>query len=597
MHTCRASNIACYFHGIEFEFSIPMKKKRALKNLQIVYEYFSTHLPPPNFHISPLELMEWAQSGLLTANISALLSHLFYFLEMKGSPGVHSQLSVPKPPIPSRSLHSASEGTIKPSEMATKKAPQFSLRQCLLSCSAGNLLAPIAPKAVEISSPLVRSSCAYAPLRERVSSTPGAVAKPVDTTDSGATSRVFETPFRSSLSENQSKVMASFNKDSFILSKGAQTRSSPLLHPQTPVQKPPLVQNSQLISVSMDNLNSHNPVRVSTREDLVQRGQSPSQRSNTVPLRSTADPSSSTGYGERKPQPDSAFLPPNVRGSFTLDKQHTFASATKAGLPIINGHNKPPPRKVANNLPAKSPGSPSTVKSEVLLVTNSLQQGSQKADLTIPSQPIPASVQALRLNVKSFLLTLDVENANLDMEARLQRLKICHPGNSRVGSASKKPGPTASAHATVPESSASPGVTVNSEAKKATFTIEVTPSLEQFVHDEALIQQQVMSSESSAPEKQDTQGENAPDKHKTSTAPTTRDAPHYPLETLPFSPISNDGQVFIEQTPLLERQSCAEVKSQAGFKNDAEAEPHPNPWVKTLDEEDKVSNKLHTQMV
>ena len=716
----------------DFELGFPLKKKQIMKNLQFVYEYCLTHIPTPSFHINPYVLMEWGQANILTANILALLSHLFYHFELKGhdasvkkSSNV-AQSAVSKTPPPSaQSLQSSSEGAISRPPLSTPESSVPSLRPNLQSRSSGNL--PSSRQGVKTSS-LVRSS--------RAPNKTGAVAEGVGIADSESPSnfRVFQAPFRSSLNANQSKALASFSTAKSSLLKGTHAQSTPVLHNPSNSSG----SGSGLISLSSENLNTQDQVRVSNRESLVRQNHArKSKRSDVQSHRYVSDEGSFTPEfrisltdsrkmhfkeldliaistdGEdskildnvgnapastTEPEPRVTSAPSDVRGSFTLDKQHTYASASEAGLPIINGQDQQFSDKVVaikselGRDESKIPGCEVLTPPQVLVPPT--------LDMTIQAEPASASVQELRSNVRAFVSTLVAENANFEMKVRSQRLKLYHlakakgidstldseesiassesasetfvtatseqkhpdtaesasgviiserkhpdtaePAGSVVTSEYKHPDTVEYATGVItskhkhpdtaepaggvitskhkhpdtaelaggvitskhkhpdtaepargvitskhkhPDTAEPAGGVITSKQKPSvsrgaslasttvpTFKVEVTPSLERFQQDEAMILMQVSSEDG------------VPDEHN--TRPMSVKSEQHSLHSFPFTPVASTGQVYIAKSPSV--HSTDVQPPQAGVVKEMEV---ANPWSKPPNKDSKVRNR------
>lgn len=660
-----AHNITRY---TDFELNTcPLKRKKILKNLQSVYDYCSTHLPAPAFHLSPKELVEWGQSGLLNANILALLAHLFYCFETKGmikpvlqknssfiTQPLHStpsNFSALRPPAHDQNrscLHSSSDiATHKPllDPEVLRRVPPV-LRYNLQSRSADTLLASLNQKPAEVSShvldPQLNTSNA-----------------------SSSSNRVFQAPLRTSLNTSQSKALAAFDRGEYPLTKGSHSRSSPLIYvTAAPAPHPPNMTNlsshSEVISISTKNLNLQNQMRAS-RSRVIRRSVT---RQDNNPLRishgRTGDkvaaqppcstdgvdddddgassislklavsdgkfagdrqgPSSNEGLGGLAESQNMENLS-SVRGSFTLNKQHTYASASAAGLPIISDREKLlVPRLVGEGisksepLVAKTTSAGSNLEnpersSEAIMLTNLLQLHRGGSTYTIASQKqsIPPNVKELRLNLLSFITSLQSDSTHMDREAKMQRLRL-YPSLNKAKRDSKvasedplksnsdiimqTPNPTSASEPTVSDLIPTEDTRVDSKAfasvptfdKQLTFLQSATvSSLEQFEHDELRIQLQT------SPERD----ENNPSKPQ--TLPTEQQtqsmvaistesglASYQPLQKLPISPITSSGQVFIEQTPPLHSQSGVQVHPRA--MEAIETMTQPNPWDNQLDQ-------------
>ena len=210
---------------------------------------------------------------------------------------------------------------------------------------------------------------------------------------------VFKAPIRSSLSVSQAAALSHFDRRSMKLGKGPHTQSSPALHVSTTLPNLPQPSKRNIITASTDNLMIREQMLASkpkhTTSTTANASSSLKPKSLTVPTQPLSSHSASdisggsddefsasspgadvsgnctTSWnaattektfpcGEIQEQ-DHPYQPPDVeavdfntramppphllqlesepqeiaRRSFTLDKQHTIATASAAGLPII----------------------------------------------------------------------------------------------------------------------------------------------------------------------------------------------------------------------------------------------------------------------
>lgn len=390
----------------------------------------------------------------------------------------------------------------------------------------------------------------------------------MNSSQSSESSRIFKAPLRTSLTSFQSKALASFGKDKHLLTRGSLSQSSPLLQVQP--APPPALPSNSLISASSDTLcidkqarpNAHirgrgtrqrNPLEVSQRRhtDMKQsesyatsdnrnaHQHSPLAASHKGWQRSTGLKESSNfslapvdtpdceepGSGMESPPfsnaipistnlEDSTHSVQQMRGSFTLNKQHTYASASAAGLPIISDRQKLAVDQ-SQSLPHMAPPSERT-NGRIVMLTNLLQlhQGGPTYTIASQKQAIPTDIKELRVDLRSFITSLQSESASMAEEAKLQRLKLYRP--NKVRSQGEVPGGNrlSSASAVVENTATSASEPSVVESKiagidlKATISLPslhhsqtphavmhfrrtpVTSSLEQFEHDEFLVQLQ-----------------------------------------------------------------------------------------------------------
>lgn len=667
-----------YVHVLDFNLSDhPLTQRKILTNLQFVCDYCSIHLPAPGFHLSPNELIECGQSSLLDANILALLAHLFYCFEtkvaedfnlkkssssslaMQPASAMSGTSSVLRPLAQNQSrasLHCASNGSIsKP----LKDAATSRLKHPLYSQSAGPLLA--VPNRLATPQSQVSTSNSASTVQSQ------AVKLESKSQQSGI-GRTFNAPLRTSLNMFQSKALATFGKDQLSLMKGALSQSSPLIQ-ATPAQVGSSA-SSELISISTDNLHIEKQigrhVRIRKKGSMIRQQKTPldvSHRSSKphtsfidgdctssdnrdVPLNALNSGSCSPSPGpplDKIPSPSpplvkiprsEAVLPVSsaipvavesgnlspaqqVRGSFTLNKQHTYASASAAGLPIINDKekladnvdempSKLQPREMTELSDTTKPTSGKTRTSEAVMLTNILQlhRGESKYTIATQKQPIPANVKELRVNLRSFITSLHSESVYMEREARIQRLRLYQPNRAKSnGAPSGDPLSSRSAiiRSTTPSAS-EPGMAqgavadigLTASASLSTLDKVLHPqrapasSLEQFERDEFLIQLQcsprnLIQTGPAGSENRSIATEQAA--HGTDVAGDAHGTDYQPIQQLYLSPISSSGQVFVEQTPST--HYITDVQPRVAASEDTQV-PVSNPWMKPLDQNSQV---------
>ena len=141
---------------------------------------------------------------------------------------------------------------------------------------------------------------------------------------------VFKAPIRNSQSVSQFAILSQFNSRPMELGKGRQTQSSPSIHVSTTLAVPPKLSKDGLITASADNLMIREQMMANKRQLSIPRRSATSTPSLPQSLPQWLHQSSPLLLHEST-SPD----PEALRRSFTVDKQHTIASANAAGLPII----------------------------------------------------------------------------------------------------------------------------------------------------------------------------------------------------------------------------------------------------------------------
>lgn len=539
-------------------------------------------------------------------------------------------------------MHCASSGYIsKP----LAGAAAAHLKPSLQSQSAGPLLAPSNQKHLGMNPRM------YDPREEKVSASSSSAniiqlqavkleSNSRTSLPSLESSRTFKAPLRTSLTSFQSKALAAFGKDKYLLTKGALSQSSPLL--QVQLAAPPVAPSNKLISASTDNLHiekqmknvrfrsrgsiarQRNPLGVShksTRPEGTGAKQSEDLHAASVDTPDSAE-SGDTHTKCEEILPVSSAIPVStdledwppvqqVRGSFTLDKQHTFASASAAGLPIINKK-----AKLADHV-GEIPSSQSLAtlgqrrtNSEAVMLTNVLQlhQGGSTYTIATQEQHIPTDVKELRVNLRSFITSLQSESVDMEREAKIQRLKLYQPNKARSG------GDQLSSMSVVVESTAtSASEPVVAESKTADFDLKASvslpslhdpppgkvvthlqrnpvSSLEQFERDEFLIQLQTspenLLQTSRGAVGYESQGTATIGAEHRSTATEIIELPSLQKHR-PLSPTASNGKVFTEQT--LDSHYIADEYSRVARMQPEM--PTANPWTKASSDQnadDKV---------
>ena len=272
----------------------PLTKQECLHNLNKVEGVYSSILSSGSFHLSPGEILKWSNSHVLDCNIRALLAHLYYHFEVRHYVQNIKSLSGP---------HQKQEDTT-----GLVRRPNL-LRRSKMLTRAENL-----PK---------------------IGASSSSTVQPMST--------VFKAPVRNSQSLAQFAVLSHFNQRSMELGKSRQTQSSPSIQVSATPSVPPKLSKDGLITASADNL--------MIREQMIAKKlqQSVSRRSAT----STPSLPQSSMSLHQSSSPD---LTP-LRRSFTVNKQHTRASANAAGLPIID-NDEMAECSTADESDGHSPGAP-----------------------------------------------------------------------------------------------------------------------------------------------------------------------------------------------------------------------------------------------
>lgn len=544
----------------------PLKRKKALKNLNFVCEFCSTHFAAPAFHLSPSEIVELGPSGTLKANILAMLANLFFCFELSGNDGF--------------------------------------LRKGLISSSSSSLSNQNASDRTLVDrSSLHQHSMLSNSSKTSISSKPSSSKQRVaelgshdpTLTNSTHAPRAFNAPFRSSLNKTQAKVLAAFGRDKSHL-KGTHTQSSPLIQ----TQAVPLVPSNELISASTESLNLETQMKSSRCKN---RGSFLSRLTNPLRLsRSTASHHEKTlQYSNLENEPllpaekasdgqvaKEVSMPQAMRESFTLDKQHTYASASAAGLPIINDKTSTPPLQASDEPDAaeqagrqNSSSTRLTLKGDTIMLTNLLQLHHGDATYTIAAQkqPIPPNVKELRVNLRSFISNLQSETVHMEREAMIQRLNLYHPVEKKserhlttvVSGTASAPLVIAPSDTNIKAFQSVPAISPH--VKKS--GVSKNPSLEQFERDEYLIRLQT-SEDNNIEIRHETQSKSQPEVGKGILK-------HHKPQQPPPSPFSN-GEI-LEFPPSEAPHSDAAPPVSPGWARKGriattEENSHPEPTSK-----------------
>ncbi len=532
VHACTEQTKKRGFLYFSVDFKIkghPLKRKKALKNLKFVCEYCSTHFDAPAFHLSPSEIVELGPTGRLKGNILAMLANLFFCFEMTqrvSSLRIKSSGILLSSSSSSLSNQNLSERTLVDPDNLHQHSFHSSSTKSLASSQSGK-------KGAELGSQ--------------------------DPTPTNSTSnlRAFNAPFRSMLNKTQSKALAAFGREKSHL-KGTHTHSSPLIQ----AQLAPPVSSDKLISASTESLNIRTQVkntRVKNRSSFLSRITNPlrtsqgrgAQLNSSTPHLSIFMDGISTRADDESTDGDTKddAASPAVRESFTLDKQHTYASASAAGLPIISDQQKkaPVPSDEPDTSVTGSAAGPNfarlKTKGGPIALSNLLQlhHGDSTYTIAAQKQPIPSNVKELRVNLRSFITSLQSESIHMEREAMIQRLQLYHPVKESL-----RKDPLRSGSTIVPGVASSPVVTIPSDIDLKTSasspslqqqdsksSVPMNPSLEQFERDEILIRLQTSKED------------NIEIRHETHPVATRSIPKSHKPKRLSSSPMSN-GEVFNE---------------------------------------------------
>ncbi len=456
-----------------------LSQQHSLINLQFVYDYCVTNLSPPGFHLSPNDWIRWGESGLLDANILALLACLFSSFEptkidspiTKKASSLMSQSSFAT--ISSSSFPKSRKSTIVKPPPDTRgatamKPPPYS---ALHSQSTGMLSSEVNSKR-HLHDLQVKSS---------TSSVKDASSTISSSRSFNSNSMIFRAPLRSSLNTSQVSALATFNKDNHPLAKGSYSQSFPLVQAHQVLPVPPSMSadvtysstssSKNPISISTSNLNIHQEMlrdRKRSRASAVREwrksqdipGHGINQTSilldlanksthscttKPIQLNEYEDVETNSKHASMIPRGDSTSnrspLPSSsLKKSFTLDKHHTLASASRAGLPIIDRTDeqhmdgktellKEDETIIVTHDIGHKPKSAGADGSGALMLTNMLQLHCYDrwvCGMPTQKKPIPSSVIDLKVSLMPVLASLQFQNAHMESEAMMHRLKL-HP--------------------------------------------------------------------------------------------------------------------------------------------------------------------------
>ena len=230
-------------------------------------EVCASFLPPPGFHITPTEILQWSQTTVLKSNIQALLSLLYHCLEYKQCHSSttstsdvrvlqqkQNSVSIKKVVPPSilakkrHSIHSFSTNDLYPSSSRARKS-QGGPNSNSSSNNNSNSFQSLSLYSMSALAENYRS-------QEQHSVLPP-IHNPAglgSSHSSSTSSTVFKPPIRSSVTASQAAALASFKKPP--LTKGPHSQSSPAMRISVSDVPPPITSKTtrQQISASTDNL-------------------------------------------------------------------------------------------------------------------------------------------------------------------------------------------------------------------------------------------------------------------------------------------------------------------------------------------------------
>lgn len=517
----------------------PLSEKQALNNIQAVCDYCTAHLSPSAFHIPPIDFLQWAESGLLKSNILALLARLFYSLELGRamstlkSCGTSSSSSLP-PRI----------YQFKGYEKKQRYPPQ------ILDHSESTETAIVLPK-LNGSEP--GSSRTTIISRKKLAKLSSPSAEPhMDST-------IFDAPLRSSLDMQQVSALPAFRRDKISQTKDTHSQSSPLLNmnmPLIPSIKRHSSQNKPILSIDSvmlkEQMNDIQMMGSFVRRPMCLLEHSAGMRDNTTnspcisriyecTTKQGLEECDSSESGSLSLQCKDATLTMSestiveeltgsqcfMRESFTVDKQHTYATANAAGLPIVDTRvksdrvsyyleDKSAPRyeKVIANTSSSDKGikmgqnTPPELLfdsgSDVIILTNLLDlhhyhdSAGWKYNTPAKRDATPPNVRKLKENLIPVIAGLQSQIFHLESEVMLQMLKL-HSKKNTNGEETSVGGniPASAAFSLSKTAFGDGGSTTTALDKDDPLAIvtgagfqKVTASLELFEKDEELILQQ-----------------------------------------------------------------------------------------------------------
>lgn len=300
-----------------------------------------------------------------------------------------------------------------------------------------------------------------------------------------------------------------------------------------------------------------------------------------------------------------------VRGSFTLDKQHTYASANAAGLPIINNREEPAkespetsqtepslptatttaPRPSNQDSKHSSIASVSKMDNGMIMLTDMLQLHHDGWIYSIPAHKtklpdVPPSVRDLKVSLMPVLQSLQTKDTYMESAAMMHRLRIQPEAakmvdNKEVSASNNSSAQPVVTHNVVTSTASSSGTGSSALVQESTEhqpinahqLVKTSASLEQFENDEMLVKLQA-SPGSSRLRNSPSEGEVEQDANKTTSQP---------FQELP---IVSTGQAFHEQKPensipVPKKESTMTVPQKL-LKIEYMLEDQPNPWVSPL---------------
>ena len=449
----------------------PLSEEQALNNIQAVCDYCTAHFSPSTFHIPPIDFLQGAESGLLKSNILALLACLFSSFEVER---VVPTLKGYGSSSSSKSLSDTHQFSVLQS---SNNGPVMSRRTLDAEIKQRALLQLNHPQSTETATVLPKLNVAE--IRSTKTTTNNRKVLAIGdklSTEPHMDSTIVDSALRSSFHSEQLSTLAAFRRISQI--EDTHSQSSPLLNRPIPSTRNQSSQNRP-ISFSVDNLKLKEQMNAIQRMGSFVRKQklehsmvmmgNIAKGSGTSRTYEHATHKSRNGFDSSKS--GSVSLPFEDRSlkmsqsieeeltdtqlftseSFTVHKRHTYATASAAGLPIVEtsfksdtqANDKSAPRYeeiTATTSPAdkgdiisqKTPpelmlaGSSSNLINLTKLLERHLQHNNARWNYNTQARrdTIPPNVRELRLKVASVIDSLQSENLHLESEVKQQKLEL-----------------------------------------------------------------------------------------------------------------------------------------------------------------------------
>lgn len=504
-----------FFSADFYFSSKPLSQTQCLHNLSKARDLFSTHLPISAFHLTPEYLLKFGHSDLLKTNILALLARLFWCFEIRESPSKLTNTSSTSIGTKSSNGNCHQNGQSKGREtLQTSLSNKRSLfrqeqprsravpaRLSLSSYSTSDLLSehqriPIAHQSYRLSS--FSTSALLEPTPSLGSQTGGHLP---------SSSTVFNPPLRTSLTAPQAAALAGFNyakQAKLPKANGRQqqemiTASTENLHIREQMmseklartRRQPVRRNASLSSSSNSTSTSSLQAELSTSgtadvsgncteswhppsNEHTHTGPPLSALQHTVNLFQTALSGTTNAalscYKQSEPGVPLQFSshPPKrsvqfylekssveeelgVKRSFTLDKHHTMASASAAGLPIISAPQGKKASIIESGLMTKPPVSNGLSSSERKSSSVSSSTSSSSSTPTVihlklypravafEEVPVPPEIVDLRQQLREREIEIRRQQALLEKQLLLEKQKFHQKVFLAVVQKSQKP--------------------------------------------------------------------------------------------------------------------------------------------------------------